>query len=91
MIDMYISRFKECFVQLCEMLRTGQAVLISVNKCLIITLIFGQDIKGYDLQFLDTWILLYAEAGLRIGRCREDCYDLCNLQAAGGQLSREHS
>ena len=54
MIDMYISWFKECFVQLCEMLRTGQAVLISVNKCLIITLIFGQDIKGYDLQFLDS-------------------------------------
>ena len=26
---------------------------------------------------------------MRIERCREDCYDLCNLQAPGEQLSHE--
>ena len=28
---------------------------------------------------------------MRIERCREDCYDLSNLQAAGEQLSPEFS
>ena len=29
----------------------------------------------------------YGEAGMWIEGCREDCFDLCNLQAAGEQLS----
>ena len=31
--------------------------------------------------------LYTGEAGIRIERCREDCYDLINLQAAGEQLA----
>ena len=33
--------------------------------------------------------LYYGEAGIRIERCSEDCYDLGNLPAAGEQLSQE--
>ena len=33
--------------------------------------------------------LYYGEAGMQIERCREDCYDLSNLQAAGEQLSHK--
>ena len=33
--------------------------------------------------------LCYCEAGMRIERWREDCYDLSNLQAAGEQLSQK--
>ena len=62
------------------MLRTCQAVLIKIH-------VFCQDIKGYNLQFLEVMYLYYCEAGMRIERCREDCCDLCNLQAAGEQLS----
>ena len=32
---------------------------------------------------------LNREVGMRIERCREDCYDLGDLQAAGEQLSQE--
>ena len=46
-----------------------------------------QDQKGYHLQFLEIMSLYYGEAGMRIERCREDCYDLGNLQVAGEQLS----
>ena len=35
--------------------------------------------------------LYYGEAGMRIKRCREDCYDLSNLQAAEEQLSQKIS
>ena len=45
-----------------------------------------QDLKGYNLQFLEVMSLHYGEAGMRIERCREDCYDLGNLQVAGEQL-----
>ena len=31
--------------------------------------------------------LYYGEAGMQIERCREDCYDLINLHAAGVQIS----
>ena len=62
------------------MLRTGQAVLIKIH-------VFCQDLKGYHLQFLEVMSLYYGEAGVRIERCREDCYGLSNLQAAGEQLS----
>ena len=33
--------------------------------------------------------LYYGEAGVRIERSSEDCYDLSNLQAAGEQLSHK--
>ena len=33
--------------------------------------------------------LHYGEAGMQIERCREDRYDLSNLQAAGEQLSQK--
>ena len=61
------------------MLKTGQAVLIKMH-------VFCQDLKGYHLQFLEVMPLYYGEAGMRIERCGEDCYDLSNLQAAGEQL-----
>ena len=35
--------------------------------------------------------LYYGEAGMRIERCREDCYDLGNLKATGEQLSQKIS
>ena len=75
-----ISLHNGCYDQLRQMLRTGQAVLIKI-------LVFCQDLKGYHLQFLAAMSLYYGEAGMRIERCKEDCYDLCNLQAAGEQLS----
>ena len=71
---------KECYDQLCQMLRTGQAVLIKIH-------VFCQDLKGYHLQFLEVMTVYYGEAGMWIERCREDCYDLSNLQATGEQLS----
>ena len=72
---------KECYDQLCQMLRTCQAVLIKKH-------VFCQELKGYRLQFLEVISLYYGETGMRIERCREDCYDLSNLQAAGEQLSQ---
>ena len=39
------------------------------------------------LQFLEVMSLYYGKTGIQIERCREDCYDLTNLQAAGEQLS----
>ena len=54
------------------MLRTGQAALIKIH-------VFYQDLKGYNLQFLQAMSLYIGEAGMRIERCREDCYDLSNL------------
>ena len=50
-----------------------------------------QELKGYHLQFLEVMFLYYGEAGMRIERCSEDCYDLSNLQSAGGQLSQTFS
>ena len=63
-----------CYDQLCQMLRTGQVVLIKIH-------IICQDLKGYHLQILQ--VSNYDEPGMRIERCREDCYDLDNLHAAG--------
>ena len=34
--------------------------------------------------------LYYGVASMRIERCRENCYDLSNLQAAGEQLSQKN-
>ena len=73
-----------CYDQLCEMVRTGQAVLIKIH-------VFCQDQKGYHLQFLEVMSLYHREAGMRIERCREDCYDLSNLEAAGEQISTKFS
>ena len=35
--------------------------------------------------------LYYGEAGMQIERCRDDCYDLSNQQAAGEQFSQRFS
>ena len=43
------------------------------------------------MLFLEIMSLYIGVAGMRIDRCREDCYDLCNQQAAGGQLSLRFS
>ena len=48
--------------------------------------VFCHDLKGHHLQFLEVMSLYYCEAGMRIESCREDCYDLSNLHAAGEQL-----
>ena len=58
------------------MLRTGEAVLIHIH-------VICQDLKGCHLQLLEIISLYYGEAGMRIERCREGCYDLSNLPAAG--------
>ena len=73
-----------CYDQLCQMVRTGQAVFMKIY-------VFCQDLKGYHFQFLEVMRLYYGEAGMRIERCREDCYDLSNLQPAGKQLSQKIS
>ena len=51
-------------------------MLIKIN-------VFCQELKGYNFQFLEVVSLYYDEVSMRIERCREDCYDLSNLQAAG--------
>ena len=43
--------------------------------------------KSILLQFLEVISLYYGVAGMPIERCREDCYDLGNLQASGESLS----
>ena len=53
--------------------------------------VFCQDLKVYHLQFLEVMTLYYGEAGMRIERRREYCYDLCNLQAAKELLSQNIS
>ena len=84
MIDMFHANnlvcLKGCHDQLCQMLRADYAVLISIH-------VFCQNLKGYHLQFLEVMSLYYVETSMQIERCSEDCYDLSNLQAAGGQLS----
>ena len=47
---------------------TGMAVLIKIH-------VFCQNLDGYNLQFLEVMSLYYGEAGMRIERCREHCYD----------------
>ena len=64
------------------MLSTGQVVLIKIH-------VFCQHLKGNNLQFIEVMSLHYGEAGMRIERCREDCYDLSNLQTAGKHLSQK--
>ena len=54
------------------MLRTGQAELMKIH-------VFCQDLKGYPMQILEVLSLYCGEAGMRIERCRKDCYDLSNL------------
>ena len=39
-----------CYDQLCQMLRTGQAVLMKIH-------VFCQDLKGYHLWFLQVSVL----------------------------------
>ena len=56
-----IACLKGCYDQLCQMLRTGQAVLIKIH-------VFCQDLKGYHLLFLEVTSLYYGEAGMRIER-----------------------
>ena len=75
---------KGCYDQLCQLLRTGEAVLIKIH-------VFCQDLKGYYLQFFEVMSLYYGEAVMRIERCREYCYDLCNPQALGKQHSHKFS
>ena len=53
---------KECYDQLCQMLRTNHAVLIKIN-------VFCQEIIGYHLQFLEVISLYSGEARIRIERC----------------------
>ena len=77
-----LACLKGCYDQSCQMLRTGQAVLIKIH-------VFCQDLKGCHLQFLQVMSLYYGEAGMPIEMCREDCYDLSNQQAAGEQLSHK--
>ena len=55
-------------------------MLIEIN-------VFCQELKRYHFQLLYVVSLYYDEAGMQIERCREDCYDLSNQQAAGKQLS----
>ena len=63
-----VACIKGCCDQLCQMLRTGQAVSIKIP-------VFCQDLKGYHLQFWEVMSLYYSEAGMQIERCREHCYD----------------
>ena len=67
-----LACLRGCYDQLCQ----KTAVLIKIN-------VFYQGLKGYNLLFLEVMSLYYGEAGMRIERCREDCYDLSNLLAAG--------
>ena len=59
---------------------TGQAVLIKIHVLCL-------ELKGYKLQLLRVVSLYSCEAGMRIEKCREDCYDLSNLLVAGEQFS----
>ena len=78
-----LACLKGCYDQLCQMLWTDQAVLLKIH-------VFSQDLKRYHLQFLEVMSLYYGEAGMWIERCREDCYDLSNLQAAGEKLLKRN-
>ena len=75
-----LAYLKGCYDQLCQILRTGQAVLIQIH-------VLCQDLRGYHMQSLEVMSLYYGEAGMRIERCRKDCKDVSILQAAGEQLS----
>ena len=79
-----LACLKGCHNRLCQMLRTGQAVLIKIH-------VFSQDLKGYYLLFLEVMTLYYGAAGMRFERYREDCYDLSNPLAAGEQFSPKFS
>ena len=76
-----LAYIKGCYDKLCQMLRTDQAVLIKMH-------VICQDLKGYHLQSIEVMSLYYGEAVMLIERCREECYDLSNLQAAGEKHSR---
>ena len=57
---------KGCCDQLCQMLRTGHAVLIKI---------FCHELRGYHFQFLGVAFLYYGGSGMRIEIFRDDCYD----------------
>ena len=59
-----VACLKGCYDQLCQMLKTGQVVLIKIH-------VFCQDLTGYDSQFKKVMSLYYGKAGMRIERCRE--------------------
>ena len=67
-----LTCLKGCYDQLCQMLRTGEAVLIKIH-------VFCQELKGYHFQFQEVMSLYYGETVMRIEGCREDCYDLSNV------------
>ena len=48
-------------------------------------------IKRISFAVLKVMSLYYGETGMRIERCIEDCYDISNVHAAGGQLSKKCS
>ena len=77
-----VACLRGCHDQLCQMLKTAQAVQIKIH-------VFCEDLRGYHMLFLEVMSLYYGEAGMRIERCREDCYDLSNLQSAGEQVSHK--
>ena len=45
--------------------------------------------KRISFAVLEVMSVYYGETGMQIERCREDCYDLSNLQAAGEKLSHK--
>ena len=47
--------------------------------------------KRISFAVLEVMSLYYGEAGMRIKRCKEDCHDIRNLQAAAEQLSQKFS
>ena len=73
-----------CHDLLRQMQRTGQAAFIEIH-------VLSQDLKGYHLQLIKVMSLYNGEAGMRIERCGEDCYDLCNPEAAGDPLLHKFS
>ena len=74
------SCLRGCHNQLCQMLRTGKAVITRIH-------VICQDPKAYHLQFFEVMSLYDGEVVMQIERCREDCYVLSNLQATREQLS----
>ena len=51
-----LACLKECYDQLCQMLRTGQAVLIKIH-------FFCQDLKGYHLWFYEVMSVISVTFG----------------------------
>ena len=66
-----VTCLKDCHDQLCQMLKTGQALLIEIS-------VFCQDLKGYHLPFLEVMSLYYGEASKWIEIYIKYWYDLSN-------------